>query len=138
MNRIAITVLIALHLAVVVRHGGAHTALAITLSPGNTAFVLIVILLAPLIGLALIWTRYAVAGTWIVVLSMAGALLFGVYHHYLTVSPDNIHHLPAGNAAVQSTFVRSAGALALLELGSLVVGAFLLRSLLRKARRHAS
>lgn len=129
------TVLVALHLAVTVWHGSAHTALGITLPPEKTAFVFIVILIAPLVAVSLLWTRYAVVGGWMMVLSMLGALLFGVYHHYVMVSPDNVGHLPPGSAAAQSAFVGTATGLALLELASTLYGAFSLRTLQRTAQR---
>jgi hypothetical protein len=131
MTKIAIAVLVAIHLAVTVWHGNAHTALAIALPPEKNAFVFIVILIAPLVAASLVWTRYVLVGLWMIVLSMLGALLFGVYHHYLMVSPDNIGHLPHGSADAQSTFIASAAALALLELATALCGASYLRSLLR-------
>jgi len=129
------TVLIVLHFAVTVWHGGAHTDLGITLPPAKTAFVFIVILIAPLVGLFLFWTRFAVVGCWTIVLSMFSALLFGVYHHYLMVSPDNVGYLPPGNAAAQSAFVASATAVAFLELAITLYGAFYLWTLRRTAQR---
>jgi hypothetical protein len=134
--RVAMTVLIALHLAVTIWHGNAHTVLAITLPPVKTAFVFIVILIAPLLGLLLLWTRFTAVGASMLVLSMLGALLFGVYHHYLMVSPDNVGHLPAGNASAQSAFVASATGLALIELASAVYGALYLRMLRRTPQRR--
>ena len=77
------------------------------------------------------WTRYVLVGVWMFFLSMLGALLFGAYHHYVTVSPDNIGHLPHGSADAHSTFIASAAALALLELASALYGAFYLGSLPR-------
>ena len=70
-----------------------------------------------------------------IILSMLGALLFGAYHHYVMVSPDNIGHLPYGNADAQSTFIASAAALASLELGSALCGAFYLGTLVRTSAR---
>ena len=131
MTKIAIAVLVAIHLAVAVWHGNAHTALAIALPPEKNAFVFIVILIAPLVAAWLMWTRYVLVGVWMIVLSMLGALLFGAYHHYVMVSPDNIGHLPHGSADAQSTFIASAAALALLELASALCGAFYLGTLLR-------
>ena len=126
MAKFAIAVLVAVHLAVALWHGNAHGALAISLPPGKSAFVFIVILIAPVVAASLIWTRYVVVGAWIFFLSMLGALLFGGYHHYVLVSPDNIGHLPPGSSAAQSTFIASAAALALLELASALYGAFYL------------
>lgn len=139
MAKIATAVLVAIHLAVALWHGNAHTALAIGLPPEKNAFVFIVILIAPIVAASLMWTPYIVVGAWIFFLSMLGALLFGVYHHYVLVSPDNIGHLPHGSAAAQSTFIASAGALALLELASALYGAFSLGRLPRvSARLHST
>ena len=129
--QIAMTVLVALHLAANAWHAVAHTGLSIALPPEKTAFVVIVILIAPLVSAWLIWTRYALAGAWMMGLSMLGGLLFGAYHHYVMVSPDNIGHLPHGSADAQSAFIASAAALALLELASALCGAFYLGTLLR-------
>jgi hypothetical protein len=134
MTNIAITILVAIHLAVAVWHGNAHAELAIALPPEKNAFVIMVILIAPLVAAALVWTRYVLVGLWLFFLSMLGALLFGAYHHYILVSPDNIGHLPHGGADAHSTFIASAGALALLELASALYGAFCLGS--RSARLH--
>jgi hypothetical protein len=95
MANIVITVLVAIHLAVNLWHGNAHTELGIALPPGKNVFVIVVILIAPLIAAALLWTRYVLVGLWMFFLSMLGALLFGAYHHYILVSPDNIGHLAA-------------------------------------------
>ena len=105
--------------------------LAIALPPEKNAFVVIVILTVPIVAAWLMWTRYVLVGVWMIVLSMLGALLFGAYHHYVMISPDNIGHLPHGSADAQSTFIVSAAALALLELASALCGAFYLGTLVR-------
>jgi hypothetical protein len=136
MTRIAITVLALIHLFATLWHGNAHTKLAIELPPAKTIFVVIVILIAPLISVGFVWTRYLSAGLWIFFLSMLGALLFGVYHHYVMVSPDNVGHLPAGNPEFHSQFISSAAIIAVLELVSALVGAYFLYS--HRARVSAS
>jgi hypothetical protein len=57
---------------------------------------------------------------------MLGSFLFGVYHHYVLVSPDNISHLPPGTPKALSRFVISAGLIALIELAASLYGAFCL------------
>src|ERR1041384_1496445 len=64
MTRIALTVLVAVHLAATVWHGGAHTELGILLPPEKSAFVYIVILAGPIVAASLLWTRHLVAGVW--------------------------------------------------------------------------
>lgn len=105
-------------------HGGAHSDLAIGLPIEKTIFVYAVILIAPLVAAALVWTRFRLVGVWLFFLAMLGAFLFGVYHHYILVSPDNIHHLPAGNPESQNKFVASAAVIGLLELISTLFGAY--------------
>ena len=85
-----VVLVVVLHAVASAWHGRAHEQLAVALTPAQTAFVYAVILAAPLIGAALTWTRFARAGLWTVFVSMLGALLFGIYYHYIVVSPDHI------------------------------------------------
>jgi hypothetical protein len=121
-----VTTLVAVHLAATLWHGSAHAELAIALPPEKNAFVYVVILIAPIVAAVLVWTRHAVSGLWLFFLSMLGAFLFGAYHHYVLVSPDNIGHLPAGTPEAHSRFIASAAAVALLELAAALYGAFCL------------
>jgi NADPH:quinone reductase-like Zn-dependent oxidoreductase len=114
MTRIAVTALVVIHLAAALWHGDAHTRLAIGLPLEKTIFVYVVILIAPIVAAGLVWTHYVSIGLWVFVLSMLGALLFGAYHHYVMVSPDNIGHLPAGSLEAHSQFISSAAVIALL------------------------
>jgi cation transport ATPase len=126
MSRLAVTALVAIHLVATIWHGNAHTELDVTLSFAQTVFVYVVILIAPLVAAALVWTRHQTIGLWLFFLSMLGAFLFGAYHHYVLVSPDNIAHLPDGPAAAHAQFIESAAVIALLELGAAIYGAFCL------------
>ena len=124
MTRIISTAFVAIHLAAVLWHGSAHTRLDIHLPIEKNLFIYAVILLAPIVAAALIWSRYRSLGLWIFFLSMLAAFLFGAYHHYVLVSPDNIHHLPAASPESQSQFKISAGAIAMLELAAAFFGAY--------------
>jgi hypothetical protein len=134
MNKTLITALVAIHLVASFWHGSAHTQLAIGLPIEKTIFVYVVILIAPIAAAALVWTRYISIGLWVFFLSMLGALLFGAYHHYVLVSPDNIGHLPAGSPESHSQFITSAAVIALLELASALYGAFCLGAHYTKSR----
>jgi hypothetical protein len=136
-SRILIAGLVTIHLAASVWHGSAHTQLAIALPPGKNVFVYVVILIAPIVAACLLWTRYISIGLWLFFLSMLGALLFGAYHHYVLVSPDNIAHLPGGSPESHSRFIASAAVIALLELASALVGACALGSHHERSRAHA-
>ena len=135
MSKMLITGLVTIHLVATLWHGSAHTQLAIMLPSEKNAFVYIVILIAPLVAAALVWTRYVSLALWVLFLSMLGSLLFGAYHHYVLVSPDNIGHLPAGPQESHAQFVASAATIALLELASALYGAFCLGAYRVQARR---
>jgi hypothetical protein len=126
MTKIVITGLALLHLLASLWHGSAHRQLAIDLPPEKTLFVFLVILLGPVVAAGLVWTRYSSVGLTVFFSSMLAALLFGVYHHYVLVSPDNVNHLPNGIPEFHAQFVTSACIIALLELASALYGAFCL------------
>jgi hypothetical protein len=114
------------HFVVNVVHGRAHGELGVGLSEWQTIYVITVILMAPLIAIPWLWTRYARVGLLMLVISMAGSLIFGVIYHYVIVSPDHVSHLPPG--AAQGVFRLTALLLVLTELFGLVVGLLGLRS----------
>ena len=137
MTKILISGLVTIHLAATLWHGSAHTQLAIALPPEKNAFVYVVILIAPIVAGGLVWTRYISIGLCVFFLSMLGAFLFGAYHHYVLVSPDNIGHLPSGSPESHSQFIASAAVIALFELASALTGAFSLGSRHVQSRTHA-
>jgi hypothetical protein len=93
-----VTVAVVAHLIVVLLHGQAHTRLGVGLSNWQNLYVLVVIVLAPVVALALSFTRYVRAGLWLLLASMLGSLIFGACYHYIIISPDHVAHLPAGEA----------------------------------------
>lgn len=111
----ALTFLAAIHLSVAVWHGGAHTALSVGLTPFQNLFVVGVILIAPLLATLLLWTRFEEFALWLYVIAMSASLLFGVYYHYIAVSPDNIHYLPPASDSARHRFTYSAAAVAVTE-----------------------
>ncbi len=123
-SAVAVTALVVVHHAIALQHGGAHTDLAIVLAPWQNAFVNAVIVAMPFVGAILLWTRYAKVGLWLVVIGMTGALVFGVFHHYMMVSPDHISHLPEGSDHAHGTFIWTAGAIAMLECVTTAVAAY--------------
>jgi hypothetical protein len=98
MNPWVVTLVVLLHAVVTVLHGNAHTSLGVELSFWQRTYVLIVIVAAPFVAGVLAWTRWVRIALFVLLLSMAGSLIFGACYHYLIVSPDNVAHLPAGEA----------------------------------------
>ena len=120
-NRIWITIVVLAHLVVNLLHGNAHTSLGVGLSTWQQVYVIAVILVAPLLALALVFTRYARVGLWLLFWSMVGSLVFGFLYHYIIISPDHVSHLPPGTA--QGMFRLTAVLLIVTEaLGVLVAG----------------
>lgn len=120
--RVLTTALVLIHLAGNVWHGDAHTILNISLPEWKEAYIAAVIVMAPLFGMGLMWTRFETVGAGIVGLSMVGSLLFSVYHHYVLISIDNVDHLPAGTAEAHAYFSNSAGFIALSALAAALAG----------------
>jgi hypothetical protein len=81
------------HLALNIAHGMAHGRLAIGLDAFQKFFVLVVILIAPLIAGFLIWRGRLRTGGTLLALSMGGALVFGVYFHFILPGPDHVTHI---------------------------------------------
>ena len=122
MNRSAncATAIVVAHLLVNIVHGLAHRDLGVGLAPLDSIFVIVVVLIFPLITGGLIWTAAKRLGFILLSLSMFGSLLFGLYHHFLSVSPDHIHSQPP--SAWGMTFVLTAYLLLITEAIGTYVG----------------
>ncbi len=84
------TVIVVMHEIAHALHGLAHTEIPIPLSLLQSWFVGVVILVAPVIANALLWTQFYRSGSWLLLSSMASAILFGLYNHFLVISPDHV------------------------------------------------
>jgi hypothetical protein len=98
---------VVVHALVSLVHGAAHQALGVTLTSAQLAFVVTVITVAPIVAVVLLWKRSAI-GAVLLASSMGASLLFGVYYHFVEVSPDHVSHLPAGPHAWVVAFQFSA------------------------------
>lgn len=116
--KISVTIFVILHFVGSLWHGDAHTILEITLPGIKTAFVIVVIIIGPILGAVLTWTRFVILGYWLVGISMAGSVVFSVYHHYVLISNDNVEHLPAGTSEAHAHFSNSAEFIALVALAA--------------------
>ena len=125
-RRVWITLAVLVHLIVTVFHGQAHTRLGVGLSDFQNLYVLAVIVAAPLVALALSFTRDFRAGVWLLLASMLGSLIFGFVYHYVIISPDHVAHLPVGEA--RGLFRVTAVVLLITEAFGVVVAALALRS----------
>lgn len=117
---------VAAHAGVTLVHGAAHAALGVTLSAAANAFVVLVIVVGPFAGLALLLAGRRSAGALVLGLTMAGALVFGAFNHFVVAGPDHVAHLAAG--PWRRTFQVSAALLAAIETAGVALGLDLLRS----------
>jgi hypothetical protein len=136
--RSLVATVVALHLFGNLWHGDAHTTLEIALPGAKLAFVVVVILAAPVLGAVLSWTRYSAIGLWIVGLAMVGSVVFSVYHHYVLISIDNVEHLPAGTPQAHAHFADSAALIAIVALAGALLAFYAAGRAPRKANADPS
>src|SRR4029450_13269104 len=88
-SRIVLAAVVVLHLLVSLVHGWAHGVAGVAGNGPSMAFVLIVIIAGPLVGLALMW-KNAVAGARIIGGTMAAAVVFGLGNHFIMAGPVRV------------------------------------------------
>jgi hypothetical protein len=124
---------ILIRLAVLLVHGLAHSRLGIGLNSAQEIFVGAVITAAPLVAGYLLWKNRLRAGGTLLTASMAGALVFGVFYHFIAPGTDNVNHqFPLGPANWKDLFDQTAVGIAGLE----VLGTILGLSLVLKSYRR--
>ena len=96
MNRPAgyVTAIVGAHLLLSIAHGLAHLELHVGLVRPDVIFVILVVLLLPLVAMGLVWTAEKRRGLILLSLSMSASLLFGMYHHFMVMSPDHVRSQP--------------------------------------------
>ncbi len=110
--------IVVLHALIVVPHGVAHSTLRIDMNLWQNVYILIVINLLPLLAAVLIWRRTRI-GFLMLLLSMAGSLLFGGFYHFIAAGPDNVASLTTHPWT--HTFQLTAWLLALTEAAGVVI-----------------
>ena len=120
-----------IHLA----HGISHLAHGVPLASWQWVYTTLIIFVAPVVAAVLLWGRFARAGAWLLMASMAGSLAFGVLFHYLASSPDNAFTLQPG--AWRVPFVVTAILVSLSEAVGVAVGAWAVSKEVRRAPDHS-
>jgi hypothetical protein len=115
--------IVLVHLALNIAHGMAHGRLAIGLGAFQQWFVVIVITAAPLFAAYLVWKGRSRSGGALLAIAMAGALVFGVYFHFVLPGPDHVAHfnLPI-SFGMRDIFDLTAVLLALFECLGVLAG----------------
>ena len=118
--------LILAHLAISTIHGLAHQGAMVTLTTFGSVYVLVVIMLAPLVGGGLLFTRWARIGALLLALSMLGSFAFGGWYHFLSATNDHVSQV---HGPWRSTFLWTAIVLALSELVGVIIGIVAFRAM---------
>jgi len=118
------------HLGLSIAHGLAHRRLDIALTLAQESFIAIVIVFVPLVAGYFLWKYRLRLGSAVLTISMAGALVFGVYYHFMASGPDNVDYDHPGTVAKwHNLFEDTAIDLALIEgLGVLAGAALFIKS----------
>ena len=113
---------VALHFVISVVHGLAHSRLHIDMNAWQSAYILLVITVLPLVSAFLLWRARTTSGFLLLLASMLGSLLFGGYYHFIAVGADNVTSL--GLHSWARPFQVTAVLLAITEAASVVTGLF--------------
>jgi hypothetical protein len=115
--------IVLIHFAINMAHGIAHTHLAIGLNAFQKLFVALVILVGPFYAAYLIWRGSMRVGGALLAISMGGALVFGVYYHFILPGPDHVTHIGMPiSLDMRDIFDVSAVLLALFECLGMLAG----------------
>jgi len=107
------TLIVLVHMAALLGHAASHAHLTIGVDTWQFAFIAIVIFAAPLFAMILLWMRFQPAGVFLIGISMAGSLIFGVYYHFVVPGADNVFGM--GPGVWNTAFRITAGLLAAIE-----------------------
>ncbi|SRR5712692_2241694 len=124
---------VVLHSVISGLHGLIHQALVIGLSLAQLNYVLWVTIVAPAVGVVLFWRGFRTPGAILILASMIGALVFGIYYHVWATGPDKILTLPQ-DGALPSLFQGTAVVLLILEALGCYVALRYLVGMMRFAR----
>ena len=113
--------LVGFHFLTVVLHSVAHEVLQVKATPAQLAFIVPVIIVAPVVA-GIVPPKFERTGAWLLLASMAGSFLFGVYYHFVADTIDHVAHVARLQPAFWSAMFRlTAYLLAVSELVGAVV-----------------
>ena len=118
--------LVGFHFLTLVLHSVAHEVLPVKATTAQLAFIIPVIILAPVIS-GLMLPKFEKAGAVLLLASMLGSLVFGLYYHFVADTIDHVAHVARLQPAFWSAmFQVTAYLLAVSEvLGAVVAGLLL-------------
>src|SRR2546423_1497846 len=90
---ITAALVVLVHTIVMLVHGAAHTQFNIELSPWASIYVLGIVGIGPITGLFFLRSSRKRTGATILFITMIGALLFGLWNHFIAHGADHVMHL---------------------------------------------
>ncbi|MGL4881755.1 MAG: hypothetical protein ACRC8K_11895 [Waterburya sp.] len=87
--------LVVFHFIVTGVHGIAHQIIPVPISALQYLFIVPIITLAPVVAVVMLQNNFSKTGAVLLLCSMLGALIFGIYNHFIVISPDHISQIPA-------------------------------------------
>ena len=120
--KIIALIIVAIHFVVVVLHSIAHNILPVNATPAQLAFIVPVIVVAPLVA-AIMLAEFEKAGMVLLTASMLGSLVFGIYYHFIADTIDHVAHVAHREPLFWSQmFQITSYLLAITEAAGVVVG----------------
>ena len=120
-KRMALAV-VAFHFLVVVLHSIAHEVLPVKATPAQLAFIIPVIIVAPLVA-GFMLLKFEKPGMVLLTASMIGSFVFGVYYHFIADTIDHVAHVAQLEPVLWSQmFHITASLLAISEMLGVVLG----------------
>jgi hypothetical protein len=84
--------LVGFHFLTVVVHSVAHEILSVKATPAQLAFIIPVIIFAPVIA-GFMLPKFRKTGAVLLLVSMLGSFVFGLYYHFVADTHDHVAHV---------------------------------------------
>jgi hypothetical protein len=85
-------VVVGFHFLTVVLHSLAHESLSVKATPAQLAFIIPVIIFAPVVS-GFMLPKFEKAGAALLLASMLGSFVFGLYYHFVADTIDHVAHV---------------------------------------------
>ena len=120
--KVTAIVVVAIHFVVVVLHSIAHQILPVIATPAQLAFILPVIVVAPVVA-AVMLAKFEKAAMLLLTAAMLGSFVFGIYYHFIADTIDHVAHVAHREPLFWSQmFQLTSYLLAITEAAGTVVG----------------
>ncbi|HWS90002.1 MAG TPA: hypothetical protein VN282_23740 [Pyrinomonadaceae bacterium] len=84
--------LVGFHFLAVVLHSAAHEVLKVKATPAQLAFIIPVIIVGPVVA-GFVLLKFEKAGAALLLASMLGSFVFGLYYHFIADTIDHVAHV---------------------------------------------